>query len=119
MSIINENEIVFNMENIKAIKEYLLNKNEIKKGESEMKKLIEDIVKLLVDKPEEVSVVETRGEQISIIEIKVAPDDISKIIGREGRIAISIRNIAKAIAGKNKEKVMVVILDQKVKSIPQ
>jgi uncharacterized protein len=96
--------------NIETIKNYLKSKNEIKKGESEMKKIIEDIVKALVDKPEEVVITETRGSNLSILEIKVDLTDVSKIIGKQGRIATSLRNIAKAIAGKNRERVVVEIL---------
>ena len=76
-----------------------------------MKNIIEGIVKALVDDSDAVSIVETRGQKVNIIEINVSGADISKVIGKEGRIANSIRNIAKAIAGKNKEKVIVEIID--------
>ena len=75
-----------------------------------MKELVEYIVKALVDKPEEVHVAQTEGESITILEISVAQDDIGKVIGREGRIANSIRTITKAAAAKNKKRVTVEIL---------
>lgn len=75
-----------------------------------MKELVEYIVKALVDKPEEVNVAQTEGESVTILEIRVAQDDIGKVIGREGRIANSIRTITKAAAAKNKKRVTVEIL---------
>ncbi|MCX5751269.1 MAG: KH domain-containing protein [Candidatus Saganbacteria bacterium] len=75
-----------------------------------MKELVEYIVKALVDQPNEVVVVETEGESITILEIKVAPDDVGKVIGKEGRIANAIRTVVKAAAAKNKKRVTVEIL---------
>lgn len=78
-----------------------------------MKQLVEFIVKALVDFPEQVSIAETAGESIIILEISVAPDDIGKVIGKEGRIANAIRTIAKASAAKNEKKVTVEIITNK------
>jgi len=78
-----------------------------------MKALVETIVKALVDDPNEVSITETVGETIVILEISVAPDDIGKVIGKEGRIANAIRTVAKAAAAKNEKKVTVEIMTQK------
>jgi hypothetical protein len=75
-----------------------------------MKELVEYIVKSLVDKPEAVEVNETQGEQVTIIEIRTAPEDAGKVIGREGRIANSIRTIVKAASAKQQKKVSVEIL---------
>ena len=58
-----------------------------------MKQLIEDIAKALVDVPEEVSVREVEGEQVTVLELKVAPSDLGKVIGKQGRTARSIRTI--------------------------
>ena len=77
-----------------------------------MKELVDYIVKALVDKPEEVEIAETQGESLSIIEIKVAKEDMGKVIGKEGRIANSIRTVAKAAAAKQDKKVTVEILDK-------
>ena len=75
-----------------------------------MKELVEYIVKALVDKPDEVNISETKGESLVILEIKVAKEDIGKVIGREGRIANAIRTVAKAAAAKQKKRVTVEIL---------
>ena len=75
-----------------------------------MKELVEYIVKSLVDKPEAVEVNETQGEQVTIIEIRTAPEAAGKVIGREGRIANSIRTIVKAASAKQQKKVSVEIL---------
>ena len=50
-----------------------------------MKQLVEDIAKALVDIPEEVSVREVQGEQVTVLELKVAPSDLGKVIGKQGR----------------------------------
>ena len=75
-----------------------------------MKELVEFITKSLVDSPEEVSINETVGESIIILEIKVGQDDIGKVIGKEGRIANAIRTVVKAAAAKQNKKVTVEIL---------
>lgn len=77
-----------------------------------MRELVEYIVKSLVDNPEAVSVKETQGESITIIEIRTAPEDSGKVIGKEGRIANSIRTIVKASAAKQQKKVTVEILTE-------
>ena len=78
-----------------------------------MKNLVESIVESLVDYPEEVSITETTGESIVILEISVAADDVGKVIGKEGRIANAIRTIVKAAAAKLEKKVTVEILTKK------
>jgi predicted RNA-binding protein YlqC (UPF0109 family) len=80
-----------------------------------MKELVEYIVKALVDQPEAVVVSETEGESITILEIKVAPNDVGKVIGKEGRIANAIRTVAKAAGAKNKKRVSVEILTKEEK----
>lgn len=75
-----------------------------------MCELVEMIVKSLVDKPEEVSVKEVEGTQTIIIEVKVAPDDMGKIIGKQGRIAKAIRTVVKAAATKENKRVVVEII---------
>ena len=78
-----------------------------------MKNLVESIVKSLVDHPDDVQISETAGESIVILEISVAPDDVGKVIGKEGRIANAIRTIVKAAAAKLDKKVTVEILTKK------
>lgn len=77
-----------------------------------MKDLVENIVKSLVDHPSEVEVNQTDGESIIIIEIKVGSQDIGKVIGKEGRIANSIRTIVKAASAKLDKKANVEILSE-------
>ncbi len=75
-----------------------------------MKALVENIVKALVDVPEDVNIQETAGESIVILEINVATDDVGKVIGKEGRIANAIRTVVKAAAAKQHKKVTVEIV---------
>ncbi|MCX5725823.1 MAG: KH domain-containing protein [Candidatus Saganbacteria bacterium] len=75
-----------------------------------MKELVEYIVKALVDKPEEVAVMETEGESITILEIRVAQEDVGKVIGREGRIANAIRTVVKATGAEHRKRVTVEII---------
>ena len=74
-----------------------------------MVELVAVIAKSLVDKPEEVEVKESAEEQSIVIELKVAPDDMGKIIGRQGRIAKALRTVVKAAATKAGKKVVVEI----------
>jgi len=75
-----------------------------------MKDLIAYIAKALVDKPEEVVVTEIVGQQTSVIELKVAKEDIGKIIGKQGRTAQAIRTILSAAATKiNKRSTLEII----------
>ena len=69
-----------------------------------MKELIEIIAKSLVDNPNEVHVNEIEGEQSIILELKVAPADMGKVIGKQGRIAKAIRTVVKAAAMKEDKK---------------
>ena len=68
-----------------------------------MKDLIIRIAKALVDHPEQVEVLEVEGEQILVLELKVAKEDIGKIIGKQGRTARAIRTILSAASGKTKK----------------
>ncbi|MBQ9233145.1 MAG: KH domain-containing protein [Lachnospiraceae bacterium] len=72
-----------------------------------MKELVEIIAKSLVDNPDEVAVSETTDGDTVTIELKVAPDDMGKVIGKQGRIAKSIRTVVKAAASKGDKKVIV------------
>jgi len=75
-----------------------------------MKELVELIAKALVDKPEMVQVNEVSGEQSIILELKVAPEDMGKVIGKQGRIAKAIRTVVKAAAIKDNKRVAVEII---------
>ena len=76
-----------------------------------MKELIEYIAKLLVDNPEEVSVTELEGEQTSVIELKVAKEDLGKVIGKQGRTARAMRTILSAASMKLKKRSVLEILE--------
>ena len=76
-----------------------------------MKDLVEVIAKSLVDNPNEVHVNEIQGEQDLILELRVAPEDMGKVIGKQGRIAKAIRSVVKAAASKMDKKVIVDIAD--------
>ena len=76
-----------------------------------MKQLIEDIAKALVDIPEDVSVREVQGEQVTVLELKVAPSDLGKVIGKQGRTARSIRTILGAAGMKLKRRFTLEILE--------
>ena len=65
-----------------------------------MKELLEFIAKALVDNPNEVSVSEVSGSQITILELRVAQEDLGKVIGKQGRLAQAIRTILSAAAIK-------------------
>ena len=69
-----------------------------------MKDLVKYLAQALVDSPDEVSVSEIEGEQTSVIELRVAKDDLGKIIGKHGRTAQSIRTILSAASAKNKKR---------------
>ncbi|MDO4296289.1 MAG: KH domain-containing protein [bacterium] len=74
-----------------------------------MKDLVEVIAKALVDSPDEVVVTEIEKEDALVIELKVAPSDMGKVIGKQGRIAKAIRSVVKAAASKEEKKVIVEI----------
>ena len=76
-----------------------------------MKELIEYIAKALVDKPEEVSVTELEGEQTSVIELRVAKEDLGKVIGKQGRTARAMRIILDAASMKMKKRSVLEILE--------
>ena len=72
-----------------------------------MKQLVEVIAKSLVENPDEVVVTETEKDDAVVIELKVGPSDMGKVIGKQGRIAKSIRTVVKAAASKGDKKVIV------------
>ena len=74
-----------------------------------MKELFEVIAKALVDNPDEVVVTESMKGEDTLIELKVSPADMGKVIGKQGRIAKAIRSVVKAAASKEDKKVIVEI----------
>ena len=75
-----------------------------------MKELVEVIAKSLVENPDEVTVTEKQSGKTTVVELKVAPSDMRKVIGKQGRIAKAIRAVVKAAASKEDKKVVVDIL---------
>jgi len=75
-----------------------------------MTELLTQIIRQIVDNPEEVVVNEVQGERAVVLEIKVAPDDVGKVIGREGRIINALRQIIKAAAGKRDKRVNIELI---------
>ena len=76
-----------------------------------MKDLVEVIAKSLVDNPQEVHVNEIQGEQDLVLELRVAPEDMGKVIGKQGKVAKAIRTVVKAAALNENRKVVVEIID--------
>jgi predicted RNA-binding protein YlqC (UPF0109 family) len=78
-----------------------------------MKELVEYLAKQLVSHPEAVEVKETQGDTASVLELKVAKDDLGRIIGKPGRTAKSIRTILTAAASRTNRKVVLEIIEEK------
>ncbi|MBE9574823.1 MAG: KH domain-containing protein [Proteobacteria bacterium] len=76
-----------------------------------MKDLIEYIAKVLVDNPDEVKVTELEGKQTSVIELRVAKEDLGKVIGKQGRTARAMRTILGAASAKMKKRSVLEILE--------
>jgi hypothetical protein len=77
----------------------------------EMKELIEYIAKVLVDNPDEVKVTELEGKQTAVIELRVAKEDLGKVIGKQGRTARAMRTILGAASAKMKKRSVLEILE--------
>jgi uncharacterized protein len=75
-----------------------------------LRELVEVIARSLVDNPNSVQVNEITGEQSVILELRVAPEDMGKVIGKQGRIAKAIRTVVKASATKENKRVVVEII---------
>jgi len=78
-----------------------------------MKELVEILAKALVDQPEKVMVDMVEKDKSIVIELRVAPEDMGKVIGKQGRIAKAIRTVVKAAAIKSGERVYVDITDDR------
>lgn len=78
-----------------------------------MKELVELMVKSLVDKPDEVVVTEVEGRHSAVIELKVAREDIGKVIGKKGAHAQALRTIISAAGGKRKKRYVLEIIEER------
>jgi predicted RNA-binding protein YlqC (UPF0109 family) len=76
-----------------------------------MKDLIEFIAKALVDNPDDVTVAEVTGNQTSVLELKVAKEDLGKVIGKQGRTARAMRTILSAASAKVKKRTVLEIVE--------
>ncbi len=76
-----------------------------------MKELIEYIARALVDNPEEVAVSEVEGNQTSVLELKVAKEDLGKVIGKQGRTARAMRTILSAASAKIRKRTVLEIIE--------
>jgi len=77
----------------------------------DMRALVEQIAKALVDEPEKVSVQAVDGQEVTVLELRVSPDDLGKVIGKQGRTARSIRTILGAAGMKLKKRYTLEILE--------
>ena len=76
-----------------------------------LKELVESMAKELVDNPDKVQVVEVEGEKTTVIELRVASEDLGKVIGRQGRTARAMRTILTAAATKANKRAVLEILE--------
>lgn len=76
-----------------------------------LKALIEEIARTLVDNPDDVQVTEVQGEQTTVLELRVAADDLGKVIGKQGRTARAMRTLLAAAGTKNQMRAVLEILE--------
>jgi predicted RNA-binding protein YlqC (UPF0109 family) len=79
--------------------------------EAMMRQLIEDIVRSLVDKPDDVQIKEVVGEHAHVLELRVAKEDLGKVIGKGGAHASAIRTLMAAASGKDKKRYILEIIE--------
>ena len=79
----------------------------------EVRELVEAIVKAIVDQPDAVEVTEIEGSHACIIELKVAPEDVGKVIGKKGVHADAIRRIVHAIGGKKRRRYVLEVIEER------
>tara|TARA_B100000686_G_scaffold225602_1_gene232774 strand:+ start:824 stop:1129 length:306 start_codon:yes stop_codon:yes gene_type:complete len=79
--------------------------------ENDMKELLLMIAKSLVDKPDEVEVTELKGDKTTVLELRVAKEDLGKVIGKQGKTAHAVRTILNATATKLKQRAVLQIIE--------
>ncbi len=80
-------------------------------GDESMQELLKNIVQKLVDNPEQIKITTVEGQQVIILELKVAKEDIGKIIGKQGHTAHAIRTLLSAASAKIKKRITLEIID--------
>jgi uncharacterized protein len=80
-------------------------------NDSSLREVIETIAKALVDTPDEVTVREIDGDQTTVLELKVAPGDLGKVIGKQGRTARAMRTLLRAAGMKLKKRFVLEIVE--------
>ncbi|MEK6302956.1 MAG: KH domain-containing protein [Acidobacteriota bacterium] len=80
-------------------------------SEGSLKEVVETIAKVLVDSPDEVAVNEIDGEATTVLELRVAPQDLGKVIGKQGRTARAMRTLLRAAGMKMKKRFVLEILE--------
>ncbi len=78
---------------------------------SQLREFVDFMAKSIVDNPEEVKVTEIAGEKTTVIELRVATEDLGKVIGKQGRTAKALRSILNAMAAKTKKRAILEILE--------
>lgn len=78
-----------------------------------MKEFVGFVAKKLVDSPDAVDVSYIEGKNTAIIELRVAPEDVGKVIGKSGRTANALRTLISAVASRNNQKVVLEIIEEK------
>ena len=76
-----------------------------------MKNLIQRIVKAMVDHPEQVEISEVEGDQTTVLELRVAKEDLGKVIGKKGRNAQALRDILSAVSAKRRKRTILEIVE--------
>jgi predicted RNA-binding protein YlqC (UPF0109 family) len=87
--------------------------DEFRNMEPNMKELVRYLAQQLVNNPDAVEVKETQGDTASVLELRVAKEDLGRVIGKQGRTAKSIRTILNAVASRTNRKVVLEIIEEK------
>lgn len=80
-----------------------------------MSQVIENLIKRLVTQPDEVKVIENQGEQTNVFEVKVAKEDMGRVIGKKGRIIEALRTIVSAFGVKQKKRCLLQLMEEEEK----
>ncbi len=94
---------------VPSLRTAMIESGTVETGDESMKDLVEFIAKSLADKPEEVEVREVEGDQVRVLELRVAKEDLGKIIGKQGRTARALRTIVSAASAKAQTRLLLEI----------